>query len=309
MQAPLEPDVQQWVLLIHQLPPKPDYVRVKVRRRLAALGAVALKSTVYALPFNEKTLEDFQWLRREIVAEQGEATLVSATFIDGVTDRDLVNRSQRDRNAEYEELVAEAAAADADLDRLRQRLLAIEARDHFTGSGRAEAEAAIRRLEAVPGETAPAGLTSEPGPRPSGATWVTRQGVFVDRIASAWLIRRFIDPDARFRFVVPQGYQPEPGELRFDMFEGEFTHVGGGCTFETLLARFRLTDPALEIVGRIVHDIDCKDDKFGRPENGWVASLLRGIALTHPSDSARIEAGMTLFDALHASLREKAGNM
>ena len=310
-QASLEPDVQQWVLLIHQLPPKPDYLRVKVRRRLAALGAVALKNTVYALPCNEKTLEDFQWLRREIVAEEGEATLVNATLIDGVTDRDLVSQFQRDRNAEYEELVAEAAAADPDLDRLRQRLLAIEARDHFGGSGRAEAEAAIRRLQ----EDQAAGEAAKPDPgdaaaaRPRAATWVTRQGVFVDRMASAWLIRRFIDPDARFKFVAPQGYQPEPGELRFDMFDGEFTHVGDGCTFETLLARFRLADPALEVLGRIVHDIDCKDDKFGRPETGWVASLLRGIALTHPSDPARIEAGMTLFDALHASLREKAGSM
>jgi hypothetical protein len=282
---------------------------VKVRRRLAALGAIALKSTVYALPRNEKTLEDFQWLRREIMAEEGEATLVSATFIDPVTDRDLVGQFQQQRNAEYEELVAEASAEDADAGRLRQKLSAIEARDHLGGSGRLEAEAAIRRLESGTGEDAVPSERGEGALRPRGATWVTRQGVFVDRIASAWLIRRFIDPEARFKFVAPQGYQPEPGELRFDMFDGEFTHAGGGCTFETLLTRFRLADAALEIVGRIVHDIDCKDEKFGRPETGWVTSLLRGIALTHPSDPARIEAGLALFDALHASLKENAGSM
>jgi hypothetical protein len=133
--------------------------------------------------------------------------------------------------------------------------------------------------------------------------------VFVDRMASAWLIRRFIDGGARFRFVPPQGYRPETGELRFDMFEGEFTHENGGCTFETLLSRFGIDDPALAALAEIVHDIDCKDEKFGRPETGWVAGLLRGIALTHASDANRIEAGMTLFDALHASMQDQSATM
>src|SRR5205807_6991598 len=102
--------------------------------------------------------------------------------------------------------------------------------------------------------------------RVRGRTWVTRRGVFVDRIASAWLIKRFIDPDARFKFVAPGGYVPRKGELRFDMFEAEYTHEGDRCTFETLVRRFRLRDPALRAIGEIVHDIDCKDAKFGRAE-------------------------------------------
>ena len=303
---------QQWLILIHQLPPKPDYLRVKVRRRLLGLGAIALKSTVYVLPLNDGTMEDFHWLRGEILADQGEATVVAGRIIAGITEDELKEQFREVSNAGYAELINAVSASGggaADLDRFRRHFETIEARDHFGAPGRAAAREALQRLEArteIPTER-PGKVPS--ASRPSGATWVTRKGVFVDRMASAWLIRRFIDGGARFKFVPPQGYRPEAGELRFDMFEGEFTHEKGGCTFETLLSHFQIDDPALAGLGEIVHDIDCKDDKFGRPETVWVTSLLRGIVLTHPSDPARIEAGMTLFDALHASLGEKAGGM
>ena len=129
--------------------------------------------------------------------------------------------------------------------------------------------------------------------------WVTRRNAHVDRTACPWLIRRFIDPEARFEFASTQGYEPSEGALRFDMFEGEFTHVGDACTFETLLDRFRLDDPALVALGEIVHDIDCKDDKFGRPEAPGVASLVDGIARSDATDDARIARGAALFDDLY----------
>ena len=125
----------------------------------------------------------------------------------------------------------------------------------------------------------------------------------VDRIASAWLIRTRIDPEARFRFVSPDGYEPAAGELRFDMFEGEYTHEGDRCTFEVLLQRFAIDDPALQAIGEVVHDVDCKDGKFGRPEADGVAAAVQGIALTHASDEARIEAGAALFAGLYARVR------
>ena len=120
---------------------------------------------------------------------------------------------------------------------------------------------------------------------PQAATWVTRKGVYVDRIASAWLIQRFIDEKARFKFVHTDGYVPEEGELRYDMFEGEFTHEGERCTFETLLERFKPDDPALRAVAEIVHDIDFKDDKFDRDEAPGVASVLHGITLANAEDT------------------------
>jgi hypothetical protein len=121
-----------------------------------------------------------------------------------------------------------------------------------------------------------------------GRVWVTRRGMHVDRIASARLIRRFIDPEARFEFVATRGYEPDPGELRFDMFEGEYTHEGDRCTFEVLLARAGIHDPALASIGEIVHDIDLKDAKFAREEATGIARLMEGIAAANKDDERRI---------------------
>jgi hypothetical protein len=137
---------------------------------------------------------------------------------------------------------------------------------------------------------------------PKGAVWVTRQDVFVDRMASAWLIRRFIDPKARFRFVAARDRAKKPGELRFDMYHGEFTHVGDRCTFETLLAHFRLAEPALQAIAQIVHDIDVKDDKFHRAEASGVAAVLRGIVLRVKRDADRLERAGLVFDGLYEQL-------
>jgi hypothetical protein len=124
-------------------------------------------------------------------------------------------------------------------------------------------------------------------------------------MASAWLIRGWIDPDATFRFVPADGYQPQAGELRFDMFEGEFTHIGDRCTFEVLVDHFGLRDPTLTAIAEIVHDVDCKDGKFGRAEADGLAALIDGIVLTTPDDSARLGAGAALFASLHASLGQE----
>ena len=236
-----------WLLLIHQLPPKPDYLRVKVRRRLKGVGAVQLKSTVYVLPNNDESLEDFTWILREIEEDGGTAMLGEANFLDGISDEEVSSM-----------IAAEQSTAGLDQS---------------------------REVDTVEPNT----------------TWVTREGVFVDRIASAWLIRRFIDPRAKFRFVPARGYKPRPGEIRFDMFQAEYTHEGGDCTFQTLLNRFGLADKRLQAIGEIVHDIDCKDDRFERPETTGVMKLLRGIADSTKDDAERIERGGALFDDLYNS--------
>jgi hypothetical protein len=138
-----------------------------------------------------------------------------------------------------------------------------------------------------------------------GRTWVTRRGVQVDRIASAWLIRRFIDPEARFKFVGGHDYAPEEGELRFDMFEAEFTHEGEACTFEVLARRFGLARPGLRALAEIVHAIDLKDARFDRPEAAGLERLLAGIALRHAADEDRLREGASVFDALFASFERK----
>ncbi len=132
-------------------------------------------------------------------------------------------------------------------------------------------------------------------------TWVTRTGIKVDRMASAWLIRRFIDPEARFKFVPAKGYEPEQGELRFDMFEAEYTHEGELCTFEVLLQRFGLDDRALRDVAEIVHDIDLEDARYGRVEAPGVAQLVAGIAAAHRDDEERLRRGSALFEDLYVA--------
>jgi hypothetical protein len=196
------------------------------------------------------------------------------------------------------------ARAQSDLLRIRSRLEAVSRIDFFDARAASPIASLVRSIEDR--------LTPPPRSEPAGTstavvksdvlerTWVTREGIFVDRMASAWLIRRFIDPEARFKFVAGKGYRPEPGELRFDMFEAEYTHEGDRCTFETLLRRFRLDDPALGEIAEIVHDIDLRDGKFEREDARGIERVLAGIAAAHPDDPSRLERGSQLFDDLYA---------
>src|SRR5437667_1352793 len=300
----------RWLLLFHQIPPKPDYFRVKVWRRLQRIGAVPVKNSVWVLPHSDQALEDFRWLLQEIVQGGGEGSVCRGDFVDGLSDSDIEALFRKARAADYAVIARDAKSlarkpVPADVARLNHRLAEIAAIDYFGAPGRRTVEPALARLEAhVQGAEPRDDPANHAGPRSGrvrGRTWVTRRGVFVDRIASAWLIKRFIDPDARFKFVAPEGYVPRKGELRFDMFEAEYTHEGDRYTFETLLRRLRLRDPALRAIAEIVHDIDCKDAKFGRGEAAGVERLLGGIARESATDATRLRRGAVVLDNLYQS--------
>ena len=313
-------DGTPWLLLIHQIPPKPDYLRVKIGRRLQRIGAVAVKNSVYVLPDRASSLEDFQWTRAEIVDGGGDASICQAAFVDGLSDREIKNLFRDARDADYAEISEAArelrknlpsrdrqppARIEDDLARLRKRFNAILSMDFFRADGRTTAEKILRTLsdELKPALEGSTDNTDAPGVDRAtyrNRTWVTRAGVFIDRIASAWLIKRFIDRDARFRFIGETKSRPAKGELRFDMFEGEFTHEGDHCTFETLLDRFRLDDPALRTIGEIVHDIDMKDAKFGRDDAEGIERVFAGIAAKTADDMDRVERGAQVLDELYA---------
>ncbi|HJV97069.1 MAG TPA: chromate resistance protein ChrB domain-containing protein, partial [Albitalea sp.] len=203
------------------------------------------------------------------------------------------------------------AEAKAQLARLKTRHAQIIALDFFGADGREAVDGLITSLEAALTEETMPEQSKEPASRHAGIedlkdrVWVTRQGVHVDRIACAWLIRRFIDERATFKFVPPRGYTPEPGELRFDMFEAEFTHEGDRCSFEVLLARSGLDDPALTAIAEIVHDIDLKDGKFGREEASGIKMLIAGICADTRDDNQRLIRGAAIFDDLYAVFRRK----
>ena len=298
-----------WYLLIHQLPPEPLYLRAKVRQRLARVGAVALKNAVYALPRREECREDLEWIAEEAVAGGGEAYVCEARFLRSRTDSALVERFRAERNADYEALAEtiEGPAAPAEeepaarLARGRKRFEEIARIDFFGAPARGRVERLLAGLDDAARRKG-AAKTDRRG-RLTGRVWATRPGVQVDRIASAWLVRRFIDPKARLRFVDPK--EPRgPREVRFDMVGGDFTHEGDRCTFETLLARTGLREPALAEIAKIVHDIDLKDGKFGRAEAAGVERLLTGLALANPDDEDRIARGLVLFDELYQSFRK-----
>jgi hypothetical protein len=305
-------------LLIHQIPPKPDYLRVKVGRRLARIGAVALKNTVYVLPRTDVAQEDFEWVLREVTGAGGEAALLEARFVDGLADADIENLFRTARDVDYAALAKDAREiatrldartmgdgdarrqAESELGRLERRLEEISAIDFFAARGRAPAHGLVAELRArLTSPTPVAADESQHLPiHVKGRTWVTRTDVHVDRIASAWLIRRFIDNEASFKLVPAKGYVPEAKELRFDMFAAEYTHEGDQCTFEVLCRRFALDVPGLSAIAELIHDLDLKDQKFGRPEAAGLAAQLTGLTLVHPDDVSRIEHGSALFDQL-----------
>ncbi len=314
------PEGTRWLLLIHQLPAKPAYARVKIWRRLKGLGAVTVKNSVYALPANAETREDFAWLVKEIAELGGEAFVCAAQLVDGISDGEVQALFDSARDEDYagisaaaRELAAKHSGADlaSQVARLRKQLDEVVAIDFFGADGREPAEGLVSGLEAglqreeavVSAQQAPSTAAGDL----KGRVWVTRQGVQIDRIASAWLIRRFIDGAARFKFVPGTGYAVQPGELRFDMFEGEFTHRGERCTFEVLLAESGLDDPALAAIAEIIHDIDLKDGKYGREEAAGIRTLVAGVASSHNDDSQRLERGGAVFDDLYRSFAGKQG--
>ena len=314
-----------WLLLIHQIPPKPNYFRVKIWRRLQKLGAVGIKNSVYALPSSDQAQEDLNWVLREIVEGGGDASLVEARLIEGLNDEQVKEMFRAARDADYLAVAEEAREVaralprkgevpeekrgeiEAALARLQKRIADIAAIDFFHARSRETVDGLLKDIEqklsvrSPQKETAPA----EPVEKPRGETWVTRTGIHVDRMASAWLIRRFIDPQAKFKFVSAREYRHQRGELRFDMFDGEFTHQGELCSFEVLLARFEITDAALRAIAEIVHDIDLKDERYGRADNAGFEHLINGIAMAHPEDAVRLQRASTVLDDLYEYFKRK----
>ena len=310
-----------WCLFAFNLPAQPAYGRVKIWRRLQDVGAASFKNAFYLLPRSDAALEDFEWILRDVRQAGGDGVIFTANAVQGMSNEELVALFDAARTEQYRELAeaiaqlnaqferkrarptpAEAAAA---LARFRDRLITIEAIDHFQADGREQVHALLRELEphaAPPLEAREvSGMNVEGMDQLHGRTWVTRANVHVDRMASAWLIRRWIDPQARFKFVTDRHYRAGDNELRFDMYEAEFTHDADRCTFEVLAARLGRDDRALAAIGEIVHDLDLKDQKFGREEAAGVQQLLAGIVARYPQDEERLERAYALFEDLYGS--------
>jgi hypothetical protein len=310
--------MSRWLILVHRIPPRPLYLRAKMRQRLADVGAVAVKNAVYLLPRGADALEDLQWIAQEIVAGGGDAHLFEGDFVDRDAGEAAVAQFREARNADYDALVDDAraamkavrsAAAAPELAaahaRLERRLDEVRRIDFFDAERRAKAEQALAaiatRLQSVQKKEKKMGKAQA---ALRGKTWVTRPGVKIDRMASAWFIRRFIDPKARFRFAEPSA-PARDGEVRFDMVGGDFTHEQDRCTFETLVRRLGTTDRGVSAIAQIVHDLDLKEKKFDRPETEGLRAMLDGLMARCSDDEERIERALVLFDDLHESLGKR----
>ena len=300
-------DSARWYLLMHQIPTKPDYLRVKIGRRLQRIGAVPIRNGVYALPVNDTAQEDLAWTLSEVVAGGGEGSICEARFLQGISDEDIERRFREARDADYAPLVDELRAmlarpepaAPPEVEKVRRRLGELAPIDFFDAARRREAEALLAAVEAR-------GAVIEAQLRPAqdwtGRLWVTRTGVRIDRIASAWLIRRFVDPAARFKFVDPRGYVAAAGEVRYDMNPAEFTHEGEDCTFEVLVRRMGLTEPGLPALAQVIHDIDLKDARYARAEAAGIGAMIDGVASGTDDDEERLRQGFVVFDAVLRTL-------
>ena len=311
---------RSWLLLAHQLPSSgPSNLRVRTWRRLQQLGAIAVKQAVYALPDTPTAREDFEWLKTEIEVAGGEVTLFTADAVDVSAHDALVNEFRRASEDAYgavagtvEKALKQAGkgrpASRRLVDQMRSQLSAAERSDFFGAAGRDRVASLIKKLDE--GRQRKRGEQGA-GAAPSGNAafhrrlWVTRPRPGVDRMASAWLIRRRIDSEARFGFVADRAAAPDDA-IAFDMFGGQFTHHGESCTFETLCQMFRIDDPAIAQIARIVHDLDLKDGRFGAPEAATVGVLIDGLQLAHADDPTLLERGIELFDSLYRSFEKSS---
>lgn len=337
----METETYNWLVLIYYLPPEAGSARVRIWRKMKKLGMVSFRNSVYFLPYSEEYYEITQWLCQEIQKAGGEATLLKTESVENLRDEEVAGFFQKARGEEYDKVAQAAdglhlrlaalgfardkaggdvgaAGMTALIDELKgmeKRLSEIRAIDFFDAPGRRQVEEAVRqcrqdvrRLQKQ--EEPPEESHERRRPRldPAdfqGKTWMTRPRPYIDRIATAWTISRFIDPKARFAFA--EDHAQEADAIPYDYVDADLSHQGEDCTLETVLHRFGLDDKRLAAVGEIVHDIDLKDVKFNRREAAGLETILKGLTAAQTQDQALLHKGFALFDNLYAGLGGEQG--
>jgi hypothetical protein len=297
----------KWLLLTFTLPTKKASQRVEVWRKLQRYGGVPLGNSGYLLPNNPMNLERFEWLAQAIRKYSGEASVVSVQSIDNLSTPQLVRGFTEARERDYQDLLRELQKMPSvaphnrfsgRLNRVRTRFREIVEIDFFGSPLQKRVEQMIAKAEAPPRSEE---QSSKVRPKDYvGRLWITRPRPGIDRSASAWLIRKFIDKQARFAFA-KEGEIP-PAGIPFDMFQGGFGHRGEDCTFETLRKEFRIRDGKVAAVGEMVHDADLDDGKFGRKEAFGVDAVLKGFARTGLPDRELLDRGMEMIEGLYRSV-------
>ena len=310
------------LLLLVGVPPTPSSLRVRVWRRLRTLGAVPLKRSAYLLPDTPERYEDFTWLAQEIQRDGGDATLIRVQQIEHVPSSDVLRLFHEPRDQDYKQLAAryrkllqsldkksaaKSARVHEELARLTKDHQRIRDIDFFDAPGGAE----VRRLEeAIAMRTRrPESVRREERPtldlsKLRGRRWVTRPRPHIDRIASAWLIKRFIDPDAQFVFAPPAEFPNDA--TPFDTPGVELSHQGEDCTFETLIKRARLRDRRLARLAEVVHEADLRDGKYAHEEARGIDVAVRALLAASTDDHQVLAQGMAMFEGLYATTPKRS---
>lgn len=315
------PRPEPWLLLMHQLPPKPDSLRVRVWRALQKIGALQLKNSVYVLPSGPENEGRFGSVLQEIISGKGDAFLCKAEFVQGIEHEEIVEEFNQDRNERYKAHATELRelqkflgkkkpsendlmAIEHSLGKLDRQIQELKAIDFFDCEEQAPTLKLLKNILSRIDDLrsgARRDVSKQNLAQFQGKAWVTRKDIRVDRLASAWLITRFIDRKATFKFVGENNYSPRKNEIRFDMFDAEFTHVGDKCTFEVLVEAFSLKEKSIRFLAEIIHDLDLKDTKFNRPETAGIGAVLKALIGSEASDEERFKKALELFDGLKES--------
>jgi len=300
-----------WLLLLVRLPATHSAERVAIWRKLKKSGAIQVQTSTYILPDDPPRYETFQWLTQHIRDTGGDATLVRVKEIEGLSNERLIELFNAARTKEYISLremlrplmasSTRTSNSDGRLDRIRKQFREIRETDFFGSPKAKDLETILRKLE----ETQPRSKTQPRLERRDfrDKVWLTRPRPEIDRVGSAWLISKFIDPKAKFVFRNKRG--PNQRVLTFDMMEGDFSHDGDDCTFETLIRRFGIQDRTVCKIAEMVHDADLDDDKFQRTECIGIDRVLKGWAKEGLSDQEILRRGFECFDALHLFLQPR----
>jgi len=301
-----------WLLLLFSLPTNRNTERVAVWRRLKKIGAVQIKTSTYLLPDEPAQYEQFQWLAQQIRDYGGDSTLVRAQEIEGVTRDKVVTMFNEARAKDYgvlrkslqtlivrrKKLDAEEAAGQ--LERLTQQFREVREVDFFDSAGGHDIAMLLRRA-AGPKRTRQLDVLD--AKQYQGKTWLTRPRPEIDRVGSAWLISKFIDPKPKFVFA--PSADAVPNAIPFDMLDAEFSHHGNCCTFETLVRCFAISDKAVSKIGEMIHDADLDDSRFQRVEAVGIDRVLKGWAKEGLPDEEILRRGFECFDALYAFLQRR----
>lgn len=310
-----------WILLLYQLPTKAETERVRFWRALQKLGSVSIKNSVSAfpdLPLFQKTVLE---LAAQIQESGGDAIVTQGNFLFGLKPESLAQTYNAQLDVEYKILAQEIRKAVKDIPRnpTANELMRWEhKRTKFTSQFNALSARSLAPLDGIiqcqdslsefekklkPSKISKQASRAISQKPPTGGTWVTRKDPHVDRLASAWLIKRRIDPEAKFLFVDINKYKKQPGHLRYDVYDGEFSHIGDLCTFEVLARHFKLKSSDVRILAEVIHDLDIGDQKYNRPETEGIRMALEGIARAYKDDHERSDAAMNLLDSLVLSFR------